>query len=185
MATYWILFPLTRQSWKLSQFLYHSAFTVFIYTTLDGFFFLINSPAIICPCAPFMHSDKATVSGYMNMKCQNWQITASSLLFFQAALGPVALDEVRKLHIQEYKAHGSTILIITVILILITLLVPRLLEKEDIIDYQHINMQCSVMQSSVTCSCPCLSYYRGMARPLGLSDPQAMGWYKEVHRSGF
>jgi len=68
-------------------------------------------------------------------KMTNYSIFA---FLFQTALGPVALDEVKNLHVQEYKAHASTILIIAVILIhitapvgaiSITLLGPRLLEK--------------------------------------------------------
>jgi hypothetical protein len=98
----------------------------------------------------------------------NYSILA---FLFQAAPGPVALDEVRNLHIQEYKAHASTVMIIAVISILITapvgaifitLLGPRLLEKKDIMDYQ--SMYCSIMQSSATYSCPSLSYHRGMVR---------------------
>lgn len=69
-------------------------------------------------------------------KVTNYSILA---FLFQAALGPVALDEVRNLHIQEYKACASNIVIIAVISILITapvgaifitLLGPRLLERK-------------------------------------------------------
>lgn len=76
---------------------------------------------------------------------------------FQAALGPVALDEVRKLHLEEYEGYANTVLIIAVLsilitapvgAILITVLGPRLLEKEEqevVIDGQmpgqnHINL---------------------------------------------
>ena len=62
---------------------------------------------------------------------------------FQAALGPVALDEVRKLHLEQYEAYANIVLITAVISILITAPVgailimqlgPRLLEKENITD---------------------------------------------------
>jgi hypothetical protein len=68
-------------------------------------------------------------------KLTNYSIFA---FLFQSAPGPVALDEVKNLHVQEYKAHASTVLNIAVISILITapvgaivitLLGPRLLEK--------------------------------------------------------
>ena len=49
---------------------------------------------------------------------------------------------------QEYEAHASTVPIIAIISILITLLGPRLLEKEDIMDYQSISMHCSITQSA-------------------------------------
>jgi hypothetical protein len=73
------------------------------------------------------------------------QLTDYSILAFpfQAALRPVALDEVRKLHSEEHEVYASTVLIITVTsvlitapvgVILITLLGARLLEKEDVID---------------------------------------------------
>lgn len=58
----------------------------------------------------------------------------------QAAIGPVALDEVRKMQLEEYEAYATTVLIIAVLsilitapvgAILITVLGTRLLEKEE------------------------------------------------------
>jgi len=39
------------------------------------------------PCVPFMRSDKAIVSWYMNMTWPKWQITASLLFFSRQLLG--------------------------------------------------------------------------------------------------
>ena len=84
--------------------------------------------------------------------------------------------------VQEYKAHTSTVPIIAAISILITapvraifitLLSPRLLEKEDIMDYQSISMQCSFMQSSATRSCPRLSYQRDGQTPWIVRSPSS------------
>jgi hypothetical protein len=61
------------------------------------------------------------------------------VLSFQAALGPVPLDEVRKLHLEQYEAYANTVLVIAVLsilitapvgAILITVLGPRLLQKD-------------------------------------------------------
>jgi hypothetical protein len=147
----------------------------------------IHSAAIICPCVPFMRSDKAFVSWYMNITWPKWQITASSFpdSSWASSLGwsqESACTRVQgtrqyrpdhRCNIDPHHSPCGSDFHHTA--------GPQVNGK-DTMDYQSISMHCSIMQSSATYSCPCLSYHRGMARPLGLSDPPVVGWHEEYHR---